>query len=257
MGSVTMEYEETVVERRIRKVRVEDLEGGAVSAWHGGLRLRDLSAWTSYDRAVEDARQKAEAFGVGPDSSLSIRVERTVTRNWSYPDARESGRPRPDKILARRQVLDVVHGELPFVDGTMRFRVSAWVGVPVGEDPTPYLPFFADVEVAHFPDRLLFAGYGFGEIRCGRPFLSGSDAAPPDPRKGKSYHRVALEGTLPVQVPRGGSLPVMASGGMWLRLLNEWGAIPEELRGRGDFVCPHGDYRLDPAPALPAPAAAA
>jgi len=249
VGDVSMEYDETYVERKVRRVRIEETEHGEVGAWHGGRLIDRMSGWTSLRAAVEDAREQAERFAVGPGSTLSIRVCLTVERTWSYPD-QPGTRRRPDLVILRRHVHDAVRGEISAAQSRLSFRLGAWVAVPAGEDPTPCLAYFAGVKVAMIREDVLFEGYGHGEPVFGKPFLAGSEVDPPEAERGMSWHRVVLEGHLPVFVPPGGDPTPLLAGGLRLDVDGDVKAIPDELwrrcRIRGPYVA--GDHRIHAAP---------
>jgi hypothetical protein len=250
-GTEVGTFEETYVVTRTRKVRVYDEEAASVTAWHGGRLLAELGGGGSVPAALREAAAEARRYGVGPGSTLSLRVSRTLTRRRELveEDRREARSQR--MVVYRRHVHDVVAGDLPVSEATLSFRLGGWVAVPHGDDPARYAPFYAAPEADEPTPAALFAGYGHGAPAWDAARIVEPETSPPPDRKpGKAWHRVAMEGTLPVLVPPGGSVDELLGMGFSMGIDTDFSMIPDDVRSAGVFQCCHNpeDRILRPLP---------
>lgn len=244
METIIEEATDEVVERRSRRIHLVESVTATVGAWHGGRKVGDLGCYTGVVHAVRRAEEAVREFGLGPSSTMRIRIEEKAVRHWRalrgidrWGDATyESQDARPSFVARHRHAWDDLAGLLEARWRPWEFEVEEWVGYK--DDPPPrsvIAGHYSSVSVEGCRDGDLHALFGTGlpvlqDIAC--------DAAPPpdalarlDARRPmRGYVRVRLRGCCHVTALPCAGVPDVAAflGRLDVRPQrdsNGWGAL--------------------------------
>lgn len=211
--SVVHEYTEDVIERRTRTVHVVETRRARIHAWHGGAKVADLGAEGSVPRAVEEANRLAGVFGIGPGSTMRIRVEEQaeltrrvvagVDGDRVRYDHNEHGYRNPVSSL-RRHAWDVVTGPMPVTWSEWAFSTEQWLGFAGRPaDAAVVRASYAGVSLDVMDPDSLYGGFGHGSVRPGETTVETAEAPSwiRDRRGLSVFVKVTLRAACDVAVP--------------------------------------------------------
>ncbi len=260
MESVIEEADDEVVERRTRRLHLVESVEATVSAWHGGRKVAELGCRNSVAAAVERAAEAAREFGVGPSSSMRIRVAEKAVRSWKAlkgVDHRgdpvyEDGTARFRLVSRHRHAWDDAQGLIEPRWEPWEFEVEEWIGHPGDAPPRAVVAaLYAAVSVEGCRDDDLLALYGTGlpTVRS----VVGEAAEPPGRLAGiggrrgmRGYVRVRVRGSVHVTAPPGATMPETAGflGRLWAEVQRDrrsWDGL--DLASPGCMVWSDPDRR--------------
>lgn len=240
MHSVVDEYQDVVVEHRTRAIAVVETVRATLQFWHGNALLHEGTAFDNVPMAIAEARKQMEAYEVGPDSSLRLRIRESRGRTRYVKDERWEERRYlygdtlgPEERIFDAHVWDSHAGALvPDRIESIPFRLTTYVAVATGLPVGDIAPKRTVCEVTELANWMLWKGWSFRGVSDAGYRISPLDGPPANVTPSRSvagadWHALEATGRAAFGLSR------HVSNDEARELLTRW-FVPEIPHERGD-----------------------